>query len=659
MKGFVRVFAFELKDKRAILAAALFAGLMVFPLAWGVHAASGFGFGESRDAAAFTLALACGLGLAVLFGATVLGRDLSENRLGFFLSRPITGLGLWAGKMGAALTLTLAAGIITLLPATLAGGGLLRVAPVGNPFFLWNWGGDTLSPWFPALVCLFSVTLVLAAAHALSIMVRSRSPLLLLDAALAGAAGLLAAVLYRRLDFWEAYPVLLLLFPVFLLVLLVALLAAGAVQVAAGRSDLRRGHAMLSLTLWPVLFGGLFAGILYARWYVSVSPSDLKAVTQAEAAPEGPWVSIGGVAEHRGPYAQPGFLLNVQTGNWVRVGWRYWGPSPVFSPEGKYAAWTQWPHLRGGVRPELVAADLTGAEPKLIRPAIQGSTAMIGRLFFSPDGARLALLNETELTLFRFPSFDQVGAVKLPPPPPRCDARWSGRFAGSDRILLYQRIYSGKPTEGIPTLLRLYAFDAASRKLEATGSVPSYLGTLFWVSPDGGRLLTRTREGGKVGVTLRDGRTGDALKEMAGGWDAAWPAFLSDGKIVVAGRNGDEASASLFSSEGQELKTWPLGRRISAAFVGEPLPGALLFMIKPLQERSWLLAKPCLLDLGNGKVTELQDLHSASYPWWSEDSRLGRYPASGQGGLFLDGKSRLVRYDFAKGEKRVIVKTAG
>jgi hypothetical protein len=659
MKGFAHVYAFELRDKRAVFAATLLAGLMVFPLAWGVHAGSGFSAAEARDAAAFTLALAWGFGLAAVLGATVIGRDLSEGRLSFYFSRPVSGLALWAGKMGAALTMTLAAMGITLLPATLAGGGLLRLAPIDNPFFLWDWGRDTLSPWVTSLACLLLAALVLAAAHAVSVMVRSRSPMILLDAVLASVAGVAVVVLYRRLDFWEAYPVFVLLLPVLLLVLLAALLAAGAVQTTAGRSDLKRGHKMLSVTLWAVLFCGLFAGGLYARWYVSVSPTDLKAVAEAVGAPEGPWVSIAGLAEHRGPYAQPGFLLNSQTGAWTRVGWRFWGPSPAFSPDGRYAVWTEWSHTRAGERPELVAADLTGPEPKLVRPQVQLPPRWALRPFFSPDSSGLALLTDDELLLFRLPAFEQTGALRLPPPPSHCDASWSGRFAGNERILLYQRICPGKPGEETPAALKLYAFDTASRKFEVTGSVPSYFGTLFWVSPDGGRLLTRSGGRGKVGVTLRDGRTGDVVKEIAAGLESAWPAFLPDSRIVVVGRTGDETSARLVSGEGDELRNYPLGKGIAAVFVGQPRSGSLLFLSKPLQEKGWLLAKSMLLDLGTGKMDELDGLHPTDMPWWSEDTRLGRYPLAGQSGLFLDGRGGLVRYDFATGDRKVIVRARG
>jgi hypothetical protein len=661
MKGFAHVYAFELRDKRAVFAAALLAGLLVFPLAWGVHAGSGFGAGEARDAAAFTLALAWGLGLAAVLGATVIGRDLSEGRLSFYFSRPVSGLALWAGKMGAALTLAVAAVVLTLLPATLSGGGLVHLARLENPFFLWDWGGPSLPLPVTALAYLFCAVLVLAAAHALSVMVRSRSPLILLDAGLAGTAGLALAALSRTLRLWDAYPVLVLVLPALLALLLAALLAAGAVQVAAGRSDLKRGHKLLSLTLWPILLSGLLCALLFAKWFVSMAPSDLKAVTEATAASQGPWVTFSGPAKHRGPYTQAKFLLNTQTGEWARVGgWRFWSQSPVFSPDGRRAAWVEWPHAPSGESPELVAADLTGPEPKLFRPQVQLPPRWAPRLLFSPGSSGLALLAGDDLLLFRLPAFEQTGALRLPPPPPHCDASWDARFAGNDRLLLYQRIAPGRPGEETPDALKLYAFDAASRKLEATGSVPSYYGTLFWVSSDGGRLLTRTGRRGQVGVTLRDGRTGEALSQIAEGQEAAWPAFLPDGRIVVVERSGGQTRARVFSREGQEQRTYPLGGGISAAVLGEPVQRSLLFVTKPMEERSWLLATFFLLDLDTGKVTGLEGLRPASVPWWwEEEIRLGGSAGIPQTGLFLDAKGGLVRYDFATGQREVIVRAKG
>ncbi len=107
MRSLASVFAREIRERRFTFLAALAAGLFAFPLAWAAQKTSGFAFRECLSALAYPLAAFLGFGLAAGLGATILGRDLSENRLGFFLSKPVSSLGLWAGKMGAAYALVL------------------------------------------------------------------------------------------------------------------------------------------------------------------------------------------------------------------------------------------------------------------------------------------------------------------------------------------------------------------------------------------------------------------------------------------------------------------------------------------------------------------------------------------------------------------------
>ncbi|HEX3581241.1 MAG TPA: hypothetical protein VH087_05740, partial [Thermoanaerobaculia bacterium] len=57
---------------------------------------------------AFVLAVAFTWGLALILGATVVGRELSERRLSFYFTRPVSGSAIWFGKLIAAIALLIA-----------------------------------------------------------------------------------------------------------------------------------------------------------------------------------------------------------------------------------------------------------------------------------------------------------------------------------------------------------------------------------------------------------------------------------------------------------------------------------------------------------------------------------------------------------------------
>ncbi len=194
----------------------------------------------------------------------MIARDLGERRLGFYFARPISGGAIWAGKMAAAAVLAAGAGALVLLPVLLTGN-----AP--DPSGYWGsvmTGGPLSMPWL-ALGWLGVILLALAAANAAGVILRSRSPWLLLDLA---ALSVTAATTWTCLEIltragaglttWMGISgpdptmrVALLqdVEAVVAGVVLIALAAAGAAQVLRGRTDLRRGHRSLSIVLWGVL----------------------------------------------------------------------------------------------------------------------------------------------------------------------------------------------------------------------------------------------------------------------------------------------------------------------------------------------------------------------------------------------------------------------
>ena len=127
MRGALLVATREIVERRSVLLAALVAGLLPFaaPLIPGIRSGEG---AEARDAAALMIALAFGGGLSFLLGGTIVGRDLSERRLGFDFARPLSGGAIWAGRFLGAVGLPLLVAVVVVLPATVIGGGVLSLS---------------------------------------------------------------------------------------------------------------------------------------------------------------------------------------------------------------------------------------------------------------------------------------------------------------------------------------------------------------------------------------------------------------------------------------------------------------------------------------------------------------------------------------------------
>lgn len=125
MKGYTHLLMRELSQRKNLWWAALAAGFipMLLQVLPGIHYAPA----EIRDASALAISATFGLFIALLLGASVLARDLSEGRLGFDFTRPMGNVSIWAGRMSAAVLLALGGAIVAVLPATISGGGVLRI----------------------------------------------------------------------------------------------------------------------------------------------------------------------------------------------------------------------------------------------------------------------------------------------------------------------------------------------------------------------------------------------------------------------------------------------------------------------------------------------------------------------------------------------------
>lgn len=104
MQATMAIMARELVARRDLLLVAVAAAIIAsaMPLMPGLQ---GYTPEDVRTVSSNGLAVGLGWGLSILLGATILGRDLSENRLGFFFARPVSGLAVWWGRVLAVLFL--------------------------------------------------------------------------------------------------------------------------------------------------------------------------------------------------------------------------------------------------------------------------------------------------------------------------------------------------------------------------------------------------------------------------------------------------------------------------------------------------------------------------------------------------------------------------
>lgn len=655
MTALTNVFLREYRERKSLLIASLVAGLLPFPLAMGVQRGSGFSFAESRDAGALVIALAIGLSVAMALGATIMGRELTEGRLGFFYSRPIPSLSIWGGKLLAAYALALSAAGLSLLPTTLVGGGALRMGTLGGNALELSLGRQALSAGTLALGLMAVMALAIAVANALSIMGRSRSSLLmLLDLVLVSAVVGAASLGVRMILGTGGLEVLIVAAIAALILLLAALLAAGAVQACVGRTDPVRSHRALSATLWTILGAGVLGFLGYAWWFGAVSPKDLRWVGWGTASPGGGWVAVAGDLRHRGRFAGSELLFQPATGRFVRTGPSPWGSWVQFSSDGRVAAWMEGGSPFSTGTQELVTLDLAspGGAP---RPT--GITIADGAWWFSlsPDGTRVATYSSRDVAVCEVATGRVLASASLSRGG-RDKRRPEVFWAGEGRLLLYDYSEPERAGEGAGGF-DIFEFDLGRRRLMPTGRVESD----DWgpvANPACDRVLLRRRAGNSWDCLLCDARSGRVLATLAHGLEGITGEFVGDGRAVLAGRVEGVLKVLVCSSEGAPIKTIDLGHDRLAVWGGEPSSGKILLAVVPEGQKGFRRGSPVLVDLGTGSVRRLGD---RLLPLgWSGSWRVGApSPRGAACDWFTDDAGSLVRMDLGTGALTVVLKGDG
>ncbi|HYR45891.1 MAG TPA: hypothetical protein VER78_02705, partial [Thermoanaerobaculia bacterium] len=474
MRGLLAVARREVIEKRFVFAAAAAAALAPFAVPIARDPAR-----EARDLLALIFAATFAAALAVALGFSILSKDQADRRIGFFFSRPLSGLDIWAGKLLGALFIALAAAAIVGAPALAVGGtNAARIElPRGTP---WAFAAG--------------VAALLLLCHAIGVAVRSRSAWLVFDFTAGILATLIVLLSNRSLATVFGMEVILRERAALVILGLAGLVVGGLLAVSRGRTDIRAAHRALSLSLWAIVGTGVLALAGYTRWVLSATPRSLTEISFAAPAPRGSWAIVEGPA--RG--FSPAFLLDTSSGRFERVGadWRL----PVFSADGAHAAWFEFADGQADVM--TLALEDRSSRPVRTRITLPGMPALA---LLAAGGEKLATVSQGMLSVYDLVAGATVGSARAGDKCPRP----AGFFLDSQRLRLFcPSAFSRSPGA---VRLEILEFDTSTKKLLKTGAIEDVDWGTWSVNPGGDRLLAR---GAGEGITLRDGKSGALLATL-------------------------------------------------------------------------------------------------------------------------------------------------
>jgi len=377
MRAVGTVFRRELLEKRyLLLGAAAISILPFFPRLLPFVSASP---DEARVTTALAIAGGFGVFTAIFAGVSAFSTELSQRRLGFYLSAPIGAWELWAGKVLAAIALLAAVFSVVLLPTFLA-----------NPHSL----VDALDELRVIPKLPIALALLLAAAY-IGVALRSRSLWIVVDFTAAAVFTWLFLWISRQPEFLvrdgktHTIPYLALLAGTGALVSVALALLAG---VAFGRADMKRWHAGSAMVLWSSLAVTAGLLILSLTWIRSAGIHDLRDIWFTGATSNrSTWAVVTGRASWRGDF-QHAFVYNVRTGENRRVG----SPGAAISADGSRIAWIE--PSTDNTAADLVVERIDGSSR--LRIEMPAGRNLVNRLVLSDDGSRIAVADPEQITVY-------------------------------------------------------------------------------------------------------------------------------------------------------------------------------------------------------------------------------------------------------------------
>src|SRR5205823_3627051 len=121
MRNALVIAAREFEEKRFVAYAAVAFAILPFVLA-AIPGVSGKSPGDVLVLASLIFGTTFAVAVAVISGASFIGRDLSDGRMSFYFSRPVSSLSIWFGKLTAAILMIVGCFGFIIVPARLAAG---------------------------------------------------------------------------------------------------------------------------------------------------------------------------------------------------------------------------------------------------------------------------------------------------------------------------------------------------------------------------------------------------------------------------------------------------------------------------------------------------------------------------------------------------------
>ncbi len=550
MTGTLAIAAREIRERTFVFVTAAMISLMPFivallmPHGGGTPPASIIIITGAFAAAGLTIAV------AIMLGSSIIGRELTEHRLSFYFSKPVSASAIWFGKLTGAFVIIVLCFAVTLLPSLLVAHGEWRT----------TWGFSI--PFWSAVVLGCAASLLLTS-HALATIVRSRSPLAALDLALFAAYVALAWVIVRPLMLSGAFGLTGFVAGVILLTLPLSILGAGWWQLSRGRTEIRSSHRQFSRFFW-VAWGIVIAVTgAYVAWVFTAAPSDLK-ISAMAGNRRGDWFAISGQAPYRGDY-EPTFLVDLKTGRSIRLpGGRLISPV-AFTHGGDAVVMATSPDRISG-RSDVRVYRL---DPVYRQIETGVSAGMWSQVVASDDLRRLAVYESGNLSVQDLPSKTMMASVRIPF---GYATGTSLFFVDDDTVRLYVRDSEDSNTRPVPHEIRIYEFDVRHRRLVQTGSVAADARMVFFrVSADGTTMFVSEYGGPKgASVHILDSRTG-AERGVIESDVSPWITPLANGGAAYVSRH-PASSMRIVDAHGTLVHDIPLGL---AGFgsVSEVVPG--------------------------------------------------------------------------------------
>ena len=502
MKAFVALVWFEIRERRALLVAAAVASLM--PVLAPLLPSTGSNPAEDiREAVLWVIAGGLVPIFALLLGAGFIGRDLTEGRLGFYYSQPVSGPTIWFGRLAGVMLLLWAVELIIVLPTVVLSSDPLRFFLLGNAL-------DSFVPgWLMPVVHLVSALTAVLAAHAIGIVWRARSAWLVVDTI---ALLVLAAIVWTAVSWFLPMVAADIVVGTGYWVIawvIVGLIVAGATQVTVGRVDPLRCHRFLSLSLWSILLVSAGALLAWSVWVRSADVEDLDSFHVA-AVGSGDWVAVTGTSPARFDYVSR-FLYNVSDGRSLPIGPQYnWrGPEVYFSADGSTVVWLKADSMSSWT---LLSADLTAEQPEPVASAVEFGTDWES-IAVSPSGSRFAVLEDRTVAVYRSGGpAEQLAAFHIAEPliPFRVV------FDDEETVRVFASVREGGPDAD--TRWWLLWFDIGAKELLEKVEVDS---SRWWRSRsrDGrsGFPLAQISRGDNDSIAICDSETGEVFREKTRG----------------------------------------------------------------------------------------------------------------------------------------------